>query len=80
MRRHESAAVFLTNLYLWGIIKVAKSAGVAILSSVGSEYLDVAKDMANEIGSAADVLMEYDESIGEALKKFFDYLIIALAA
>ena len=27
MRRHESAAVFLTNLYLWGIMKITKAKG-----------------------------------------------------
>lgn len=49
----------------------AKSAVVGIISGVSSTYWNSAIEMANSLGSAAQVLTNYDSKFGEAIKYFF---------
>ena len=61
-------------------LEAAKSAAIEIISNIGSEYIGVAIDFADEVKIGTELLMEYDKNTGKTLKKFFDYLIIALSA
>ena len=58
----------------------AQSAAVGLMSALSSEYWEYAIKIANEAGSAAKMLMKYDEKSGEALKYFFEGIASALSA
>ena len=58
----------------------AQSAATGIIAGVGSSYFKYAIDLANEAGSAAKTLMQYDERFGKALQVFFDELATILGA
>ena len=58
----------------------AQSAATGIIAGVGSAYFKYAIDLANEAGSAAKTLMQYDERFGKALQIFFDELATILGS
>ncbi len=58
----------------------AQAAAAGILSGIGLAYLEYAISIANEAGSVAQQLMEYDKDFGDALKVFFEKLISTLGA
>lgn len=58
----------------------AQSAATGIIAGVGSSYFKYAIDLANEAGSVAKTLMQYDEGFGKALQVFFDELATILEA
>ena len=63
--------------------EMAKSAAQAavsgILAGVGASFFKYAIDLANEAGSAAEVIMKYDKEFGEALEIFFNEMVTLLS-
>lgn len=57
----------------------AKSAAWGLIGGLSSTYINKAIDIANEAGSAAQTLMQYDEKFGKALKIFFEQLVNILS-
>ena len=56
------------------------SVASGIVTGVSSLYWEYAIKLADEAGSVAQTLMEYDKEFGEAIKKFFDGLSTAIGA
>ena len=58
----------------------AQSAALGIVSGLSSESVKQFVDMSTYAKSAADILSDYDEKLGKALKFFFDRLFTVLDA
>lgn len=61
-------------------MRKASSAAWGLVGGFSGSYLDKTIAIANEAGSAARTLMQYDERFGKALKIFFEQLVNILSS